>query len=176
LPRPFLPGCKFNAAAFIAAAFSLPSNHAATTANVLDFLAPRCFHQIRNKGKATLEPTHRKLTTHQKAVLIQVLRTFPDERVSIRYSPSVADSHVYAQDFLSVFRAIGWDVDDPQAEDEPAQTWPGLALLVNDGGLPPCAEALRDALRIYGIEVETHSAGSANLEIGRFVLIIGRGC
>lgn len=120
------------------------------------------------------ESNDRKLTTHQKAVLIQVLRTFPDERVSIRYSPSAADGHAYAQDFLSVFRAIGWEVDDPEAADEPTGTSPGLALIVNEAGLPPCAEALRDALRIYGIEVETLCAGSRNLEIRRFVLRIGR--
>jgi len=53
-----------------------------------------------------LNPTQRKLTTHQKAVLVQVLRTFPDERVRICYSPSATDGRTYAEDFVSVFRAI----------------------------------------------------------------------
>ena len=52
------------------------------------------------------EQKARKLTTHQKAVLIQVLRTFPDERVEIRYAPEADDALGYAQDFLAVFKAI----------------------------------------------------------------------
>jgi hypothetical protein len=62
------------------------------------------------------EQNARKLTTHQKAVLIQMLRTFPDERVEIRYAPEADDALWYAQDFLSIFKAIGWDVTGPQAE------------------------------------------------------------
>jgi hypothetical protein len=123
-----------------------------------------------------LQPNHRKLTTHQKAVLIQVLRAFPNERVCICYSPSASDGHTYAQDFLSVFRAIGWDVDGPEAADAPMGESSGLALIANEAGLPPCAEALRDALRIYGIEVETQCARSGNVGAGGFVLRVGRAC
>jgi hypothetical protein len=146
-----------------------------TLVKVVDFSVTGCFHRPDDSEETMSESNDRKLTTHQKAVLIQVLRTFPDERVSIRYSPSAADGHAYAQDFLSVFRAIGWEVDDPEGADEPTGTPPGLALIVNQAGLPPCAEALRDALRIYGIEVETRCAGSGNLKIRRFVLRIGPG-
>lgn len=120
------------------------------------------------------EPNQRKLTTHQKAVLIQVLRTFPDERVGICYSPAASDGRKYAQDFLSVFRAIGWDVDGPEAADPPPGESSGLALIGDEAGLPPCAEALRDALRIYGIEVKTHCSKTSNLAPGRFVLRVGR--
>ena len=95
----------------------------------------------------------RKLTTHQKAVLIQVLRTFPDERVEIRYATEADDALRYAQDFLSIFKAIGWDVSGPEAEG--IRNRSALALLVCDAKLPACAEALRDALRIYDIAVET---------------------
>jgi hypothetical protein len=94
----------------------------------------------------------RKLTTHQKAVLIQVLRTFPDERVEIRYAPEAEDALWYAQDFLSIFKAIGWDVSGPEAKGLGNRS--ALALLVCDAKLPACAEALRDALRIYDIAVE----------------------
>src|ERR1700732_3621890 len=59
------------------------------------------------------EQNARKLTTHQKAVLIQVLRTFPDERVEIRYAPEAEDALWYAQDFLSILKAIGWGVTGP---------------------------------------------------------------
>ncbi len=106
-------------------------------------------------------PEHnaQKLTTYQKAVLIQVLRTFPNERVEIRYAPDAADALSYAQDFLAVFKAIGWDVTGPEAEAPGNRS--ALALLVSGPKLPACAEALRDALRIYEIAVETQcGAGS----------------
>jgi len=70
----------------------------------------------------------RKLTTHQKAVLIQVLRTFPDERVEIRYAPEADDALWYEQDFLSIFKAIGWDVSGQEAEGLGNRS--ALALLV----------------------------------------------
>ena len=106
------------------------------------------------------EQNARKLTTHQKAVLIQVLRTFPDERVEIRYTPEADDALWYAQDFLSIFKAIGWDVTGPEAEGLGNRS--ALALLVSDAKLPACAEALRDALLIYDIAVETQCGpGSA---------------
>ncbi len=91
--------------------------------------------------------------------MIQVLRTFPDERVEIRYAPAAGDALSYAQDFLSIFKAIGWDVTGPEAEGLGNRS--ALALLVCDTKLPACAEALRDALRIYEIGVETQcDAGS----------------
>ncbi len=105
------------------------------------------------------ERNARKLTTYQKAVLIQVLRTFPDERVEIRYAPDADDALSYAQDFVAVFKAIGWDVTGPEAE--APENRPALVLLVRDAKLPACAEALRDALRIYEIAVEAQlDAGS----------------
>jgi hypothetical protein len=121
-----------------------------------------------------LERNQRKLTTHQQAVLIHVLHAFPHERVCVCYSPSESDGQSYAQDFLSVFRAIGWDVTGPEPADAPIGESSGLALIVNEAGLPPCAEALRDALRIYGIELATECAGSGNLRSAGFVLRVGR--
>ena len=106
-------------------------------------------------------PEHnaRKLTTYQKAVLIQVLRTFPNERVEIRYAPDADDALSYAQDFMAVFKAIGWEVSGPEVEAPGHRS--ALALLVCNAKLPACAEALRDALRIYEIAVETQcQAGS----------------
>jgi hypothetical protein len=116
------------------------------------------------------------LTTHQKAVLIQVLRAFPDERVSVCYSISATDGPTYAQDFSLVFKAIGWDVEGPEAADASTGESTGLALIVNGTALPPCVEALRDALRIYGIEAETQRAGSGNAGDKGFVLRVGRAC
>jgi hypothetical protein len=113
----------------------------------------------------------RKLTTHQKAVLIQVLRTFPDERVEIRYAPDAGDALWYAEDFLAVFKAILWDVEGPQADPNAP---PGLTLVAgNRSGLPPCAEALRDALRIYAIETRVLQKDGRDAKSKSFGLIVG---
>jgi hypothetical protein len=113
---------------------------------------------MNQTGQAS-EHNARKLTTHQKAVLIQVLRIFPNESVEIRYAPDADDALSYAQDFMAVFKAIGWEVTGPKADG--SENRPPLALLVRDAKLPACVEALRDALRIYEIAVETQcQAGS----------------
>jgi hypothetical protein len=76
---------------------------------------------------------------------------FPDQHVDVCYHPSVSDALGYAQDFLTIFKVIGWRVPAPS---ESLTARPGLAFVVGGQGvLPPSAEALRDALRIYGIEV-----------------------
>ena len=121
-----------------------------------------------------MESTSRKLTMHQKAVLIQVLLAFPEQRVSVQYLTLASDAIGYAQDFLTIFKTVGWKVNDPQSTERPkAQS--GLALVVSlDHGLPPGAEALRDALRIYGIEVETVCEADGDITAGSFVLSVGR--
>jgi hypothetical protein len=123
-----------------------------------------------------MQSTPRKLTTHQKAVLIQVLLTFSDQQVAVCYSPTVTDALAYAQDFLTVFKTIGWTVNDAESAEIVTGQSAGLALMVSRGGsLPPSAEALRDTLRIYGIEVETLSDSARNIASGSFVLAVGSG-
>ena len=100
------------------------------------------------------EKSTRKLSTHQQAVLIQVLLTFPDEPVDVCYLPAVPDARAYAEDFLTIFKAINWRVDQARAAANLAVAAGGLTIVVPERQLPPSAEALRDALRIYGIEAE----------------------
>jgi hypothetical protein len=100
------------------------------------------------------ENATRKLSTHQQAVLIQVLLTFSDEPVGVCYLPSVPDAHAYAEDFLTIFKAINWRVDEARAAADLNAVTGGLAIVIQEGQLPPSAEALRDALRIYEIEAE----------------------
>ena len=123
-----------------------------------------------------MERTRRKLTTHQKAVLIQVLLTFPDQRVGIFYSAAAADGQAYAMEFMAIFKAIGWDVTGPEASQDIAGDSGGLAFVVDEGGrLPACAEALRDALRIYGIEVGTRVEKGREVAADGFVFWVGAG-
>jgi hypothetical protein len=121
-----------------------------------------------------MQPTSRKLTTLQKAVLIRVLREFPDQEVGVCYHPSASDSLDYAQDFLTVFKAIGWKVNERAPFEAVSIQSTGLAFVVSEQSkLPPCAEALRDALRIYAIEVATFCDPTCNAKPGSFVLAIG---
>ena len=118
--------------------------------------------------------TPRKLTTHQKAVLIQVLLAFPDQQVGVCYYPAASDALGYAQDFLTVFNVIGWKVNDGAPSESLNAQSTGLAFVVGaQGSLPPSAEALRDALRIYGIEVATFCDPACNAKPGGFILAIG---
>jgi len=121
-----------------------------------------------------MQSTPRRLTTHQQAVLIQVLLAFPDQQVDICFSPSAGDAPSYARDFLAVFKAIGWQVTGPESADLPDGRTASLAVVVREeGNLPACAEALRDALRIYGIEVKTLCSNGREIAFGSFVLAVG---
>jgi hypothetical protein len=123
-----------------------------------------------------MSPSARKLTTHQQSVLIQVLLAFPAQTAAVRYSSSVSDARAYAEDFLTIFKAVGWIVDEVKSVDagEVNTQTAGLAVIVgNDHELPPGAEALRDALRIYGIEVQTIADSGAKITPGNFVLRVG---
>jgi hypothetical protein len=116
----------------------------------------------------------RRLTTHQKAVLIQVLLSFPDQHVGVCYDPSASDGLDYAQDFLTIFKVVGWRVNDfPAAEALTSQSTDLAFVLAEAAVLPPSAEALRDALRIYGIEVVIICNPARHIKSGAFILSIG---
>ena len=104
--------------------------------------------------RAPRGPRARKLSTHQQAVLIQVLLAFPDEPVGVCCGPYAPDADAYAEDFLTVFKAINWTVERVQKADDLPQAAAGLAIIAKGGPPPASAEALRDALRIYQIEAE----------------------
>lgn len=112
----------------------------------------------------------RKLTTHQKAVLIQVLLAFPDQKVSVSYSRDTLDC---AQDFVTIFKAIGWEVNDTESSEVVSDRSVGLSLIVGANSRPPpSVEALRDALRIYEIEAKISSCPEHNNEPDAFVFSI----
>jgi hypothetical protein len=121
-----------------------------------------------------MRATPRKLTTLQKAVLIRVLRAFPNQEVGLCYHPSASDSLGYAQDFLAVFKAIGWNVDERAPFEATNSQSTGLTFLVPEQSkLPSAAEALRDTLRIYAIEVATFCDPTCDPKPGGFILEIG---
>jgi hypothetical protein len=116
----------------------------------------------------------RRLTIHQQSVLIQVLRTFPEQRAAIHYVQSTPDASAYAQDFLTIFKSVGWSVNDPESGEPSAGQDHGLTLVVgHHDSVPPAAEALRDALRIYGIEVQMERDASGKTVAESFTLCVG---
>jgi hypothetical protein len=121
---------------------------------------------------STAERSPRRLTTHQQAVLIQVLLAFPDETARVRYLASASDAGNYAEDFSTIFKAVNWNV----VPAEPAEGFPhssgGLTILVREETLPPSAEALRDALRIYGVEVQVVRDESNLCGPSNFALVV----
>jgi len=115
----------------------------------------------------------RRLTTHQQAVLVQVLLAFPEQRVGIEAALSSADA-AYAQNFLAIFKACGWNVDEDAPRTLSEIQTAALAIVVGKNQrLPPGAEALRDALRIYQVEVGIVREAGAKIDAGEFILRIG---
>ena len=103
-----------------------------------------------------------------------MLRTFPDQEVNVCYHPAASDALSYAQDFVTVFKVIGWTVNDGGPSRALNAQSMGLAFLLSvRDSLPPSAEALRDSLRIYGIEVSTLCDPTCNISPSAFTLVIG---
>ncbi|MGA9729637.1 MAG: hypothetical protein WA690_21695 [Candidatus Acidiferrales bacterium] len=121
-----------------------------------------------------METNARKLSTHQKAVLIQVLLTFPAQRVNVCCQREASGAFEYAQDFLTIFKVIGWDVQEGAAVANWNGETAGLSMVVaSPGSLPVGAEALRDVLRIYGIEVATVCDPKCGVSAGGFIFNVG---
>lgn len=125
-----------------------------------------------------MNSTPRKLTVDQEAVLIRVLLAFQDQQVCVCYAPTITDALAFAQAFLTIFKAVGWTVNDTPSKELVSGQSAGLALVVSRrDSLSPSAQALRDALRICGIEVEilcdSDRCGAPNtflLAVGSFVV------
>jgi hypothetical protein len=108
-----------------------------------------------NSGTGGASTRVRRLTTHQIAVLVQVLLSFSDQRVGVCHDSSSSDAAAYAEDFVAVFKALNWTVDSFESTRDFVPSASGLAIVASDQRLPPSAEALRDALRIYQLEADT---------------------
>jgi hypothetical protein len=125
-----------------------------------------------NSGPGSGAIPTRRLTTHQIAVLVQVLLSFPGQRVGVGYLRSTSDAATYAADFLTIFKALDWVADSQELPEDFGSYPSGLAIVSRDGQLPPSAEALRDALRIYRLEAETRCGHSDLCGPRAFVLAV----
>jgi len=121
-----------------------------------------------------MQPIPQKLTTDQKAVLIQVRVAFPYQQVDVSYHPAASDARDYAEDFRTVFKVIGWKARDGAPSESLNRKSSGLVFVVGEqGSLPPSAEALQDALRVFGVEVTTISDPAYSAGPGGFILSVG---
>ena len=85
-----------------------------------------------------------------------------------------SDAPGYAQDFLTIFKAIGWKVNEEATSESLSDEFTGLAFVATGpDSLPPVAEALRDVLRIYEIEVGTLYDPTCNMRSSGFILSVG---
>ena len=123
-------------------------------------------------GAATPRRLPRRLSTHQKAVLIQVLTIFPGERAGVLYEASDREAGEYAQDFVTIFKAINWEVERSEAAENLPASRSGICILARRGTIPSSAEALRDVLRIYEIEAEILQDGPWRATEDNFILAV----
>jgi len=127
-----------------------------------------------SRQASAAERSPRRLTTHQQAVLIQVLLAFPDETVRVSYVPSESDALNYANDFLTIFKTVNWNVAPGEPAEDLYCSSSGLTIVVREEKLPPSAEALRDALRIYGIEAQVARDQSSLCGASNFALAVSK--
>jgi hypothetical protein len=121
----------------------------------------------------SLKPTRFAVTTGARRTL-QVLLAFPGQEVGVYYCSAASDAPGYAQDFVTIFKAIGWKVNEEATSESLSEEFTGLAFVATGpDSLPPVAEALRDVLRIYEIEVGTLSDPTCNMRSSGFILSVG---
>jgi len=98
---------------------------------------------------------------------------FPEQHAGIFFSPMSSDAQAYAQEFLTIFTAVGWTVTDPEpTEIAPVQS-ASLAVIVSAEASPPAAaEALHDTLQIFGMNAEVSRDSNHKIAPGGFILAI----
>jgi hypothetical protein len=98
---------------------------------------------------------------------------FPEQQAGILYSSASSDAQAYAQEFLTIFKALGWTVNDPEPKEIAATQSANLAIVVShEATPPPAAEALRDTLQIFGMNVELLRDSTNKIPSSSFILAI----
>jgi hypothetical protein len=90
----------------------------------------------------------------------------------VRYLRSASDALNYANDFLTIFKAVNWNVVPAEPTEIIPYSSSDLTIVVPEENLPPSAEALCDALRIYGIEAQVARDESNSRGTSTFALAV----
>lgn len=139
--------------------------------------------QVGNNNQAaiTVAPTTRRLSSDQKAKLVEELSPYRNISFDGIYTLAPGgEPQTYAQDFFQVFKAAGWDVGKivgfryGLTVENPDQPIPhGVWILINrdETKSPPAgAEAVVKAFKMVGIEPQ---AMAADVPAGKFEILIG---
>ena len=125
--------------------------------------------------------SQRRLSQDQKRLLIESLRPFAGQRISIASIRGDDDGLVLAQDFVSVFEAAGWDHDGEAGIS--AQQWDrdpvGVEIMLNDsdargGRITAGIGALINAVRKLGLVYDNTVYMSDEIPAGQAQLRVGK--
>jgi hypothetical protein len=104
--------------------------------------------------------------------LAEALRAYGSYRVVVSCVPGDMEAYAYANQFVGILRAAGWDANGPEATvnvvDQPAI---GVTVLIRDPTAPDAAKVLLDALNQFniphqpGIAADTAIPDTATVEL-----------
>jgi hypothetical protein len=125
--------------------------------------------------------SQKRLSSHEKRLLVEALRPFAGQKVSIASIRGDDEGHLLAQDFVAVFDAAGWDHDGEAGVT--TQLWDrdpvGVEVMLNEadaraGRISAGIGALINSVRKLGLVydntiymADTVPAGQAELRVGK---------
>lgn len=134
--------------------------------------------QIKN---LTAQLANRRLTDAEKQTLIAALKPFPGQKVSVASISGDDDGKRYAEDFVAVLDAVGWDHGGEAGVT--TQTWDrdpiGIEVTLNEadgraGRIPAGVGALINAVRTLGLVADNSVFMNADIPSGEVQIRVGR--
>jgi hypothetical protein len=125
--------------------------------------------------------THKRLSPEQKRYLIDALRPFSGQKVSIASIRGDDDGAAFAQDFVSVFEAAGWDHHGEAGVTR--QDWDrdpvGVEVALNETDaradrISPGVAALINAVRALGLVYDNTVFMDEEVPAGQALLKVGK--
>ena len=125
--------------------------------------------------------TQKRLSPEQKRFLIEALRPFAGQKVSIASIRGDDDGLVLAQEFVSVFDAAGWDHHGEAGVS--TQEWPrdpvGIEVVLNEDDaranqIPPGVAGLINAVRQLGLVYDNTVYMDNEVPNGQALLKVGK--
>lgn len=125
--------------------------------------------------------SQKRMSAEQKRYLIEALRPFAGQKVSIASIRGDDEGEAFAQDFVSVFEAAGWDhhgeagVTTQQWDRDPV----GIEVALNEGDaradrIPPGIAALINAVRALGMVYDNTVYMDEEVPEGQAVVKVGK--
>jgi hypothetical protein len=125
--------------------------------------------------------TQKRLSAEQKRYLIETLRPFAGQKVSIASIRGDEEGEAFAQDFVSVFEAAGWDhhgeagVTTQEWDRDPV----GVEVALNEtdaraGAISPGVAALINAVRALGLVYDNTFYMDEEVPAGQALLKVGK--